>query len=189
MDAQLFLWLCRKSKIMISVDPMRGGGVYVKNLVQHLTRLDRANEYILYGSRANASHFEGLGANFQLLRVSSNRLVRILWEQAWLPRDSARRQVDVFHGTGYISPDTRTCRKVTTVHDRTFFLLPERHTFLKRNYFRQLIPLGVCSSSIVQYSRYSSATAVLLFYAGNRWNDQEAMTSKACSYFLKGGMT
>jgi glycosyltransferase involved in cell wall biosynthesis len=126
-----------------------GGGVYARNLICNLARIDRKNQYTLYVSPAAASHFVGLGPNVQLRPAYSNRLLRLPWEQTGLPLDLAQRKVQVVHGMGYVAPYVRVCSQVTTVHDLTVFLVPETYTFLKRHYFKRLIPLSVRRSDAI----------------------------------------
>lgn len=126
-----------------------GGARYIRNLVRGLAKIDGDNEYILYTSPSEVVYYRDLGPNFQLTFRDSNRFMRILWEQTRLPWDLARRQVDVFHGTGFVSPLHKTCQQVTTVFDMTFFSLPEKHTLMKRAYFTRLIPASLARSDKV----------------------------------------
>ncbi len=119
---------------------LTGTGRYIRNLVSWLAKVDAKNQYILYVARDDMSRFSGLGDNFQLVPTVAVRPVRILWEQTELPRDLKRRGVDVFHGPAFIVPLSRTCRQVVTIHDMTFFLLPQCHLFTKKHYFQRLIP-------------------------------------------------
>lgn len=138
-----------------------GGGVYVKNLVRNLATLDKTNQYTLYVSAPNTTHFEGLGEQFHLLPTCSIPPLRLLWEQTKLPVDLRRRKIDVFHAPGYVSPLAHTCRQVTTINDMTFFLLPEKHTFVKRYYFRALIPLSAERSDVLITASESSRNDIV----------------------------
>jgi len=117
-----------------------GGARYIRSLVSWLAKVDPKNEYVLYVSREDVPRFSGLAPNFQLVPTVAYRPLRILWEQAGLPWDLERRRVDVYHGPGFVAPLIKTTRQVITIHDMTFFLLPECHHFTKRHYFRCLIP-------------------------------------------------
>ncbi len=119
---------------------LTGTARYIRNLTSWLAKLDAKNEYILYVARDDVPTFSGLGGNFQLVPTVAVRPLRILWEQTELPRDLKRRGVDVFHGPAFIVPLAKTCRRVVTIHDMTFFLLPQYHLFTKKHYFQRLIP-------------------------------------------------
>jgi glycosyltransferase involved in cell wall biosynthesis len=120
-----------------------GGGIYLKNLVRELSRLDADNRYTLYVSDTGASHFQGLGPNFHLIHQSNRRLMRVLWEQSGLPIELRRLGVDVYHGPGYVVPLFKVCPQITTVHDLTAYLYPETHEFFSSWYYRLLMPWSV----------------------------------------------
>ncbi len=61
---------------------------------------------------------------------------RILWEQTALPRLVRRGGFDVLHSPHYTFPLVGRFGRVVTVHDLTFFTLPERHSPAKRAFFR-----------------------------------------------------
>lgn len=126
-----------------------GGGTYVKNLVHTLARLAPEHHYTIYVTPENSAHFQDLGPHVQLIFAPRQRPLRLVWEQVWLPGELARRRVEVFHGTGFVSPRRRVCPQVTTIHDLTFFLLPGKHTFFKRHYFRRMIPLSAKASDLL----------------------------------------
>jgi len=120
-----------------------GGGVYIKNLVHELSKIDGDNRYTLYVSDAGASHFQGLRPNFNLVYRNNRRLMRVLWEQSGLPAELRRLEVDLYHGPGYVVPIRKVCPQVTTVHDLTYYLYPETHNYFSNSYFRRLIPWSV----------------------------------------------
>lgn len=68
----------------------------------------------------------------QLARASR----RILWEQLGLPRIMRRGGFDVLHSPHYTFPLFGRFARVVTIHDLTFFTLPESHSRLKRVFFR-----------------------------------------------------
>ena len=119
---------------------LSGAARYIRSLVTSLAKVDAKNEYVLYASQDDVPLFAGLGPNFQPVPTVAIRPLRLLWEQTELPWDLKRRRVDVFHGPVFIAPFVKTCRQVVTIHDMTFFLLPQCHLFTKRHYFQRLIP-------------------------------------------------
>ncbi|MGH9862837.1 MAG: glycosyltransferase family 4 protein [Candidatus Acidiferrales bacterium] len=128
---------------------LHGTATYVTNLVAALAQLDARHRYTLYVSDESAVHFQGLGPSFELVRCGLPRPLRVLWEQTFLPQDLRRRGVELFHGPGFVVPLAGACPRVTTIHDMTFFSLPEVHTFAKRRYFKALIPLCARASRLV----------------------------------------
>ena len=117
-----------------------GVGNYIKNLVWSLAGIDRENEYVLFASAENACHLQGLGENFSIEFAPSNRTLRLPWEQSVLPLRLKQKRIDVCHGATFVTPLLKTCGHVVSIHDMTFHLTPERHSLLKRAYFRAMIP-------------------------------------------------
>ena len=61
---------------------------------------------------------------------------RLLWEQLSLPRLLRSARADVVHSPHYTFPLLTRVRRVVTVHDLTFFTMPEVHSRLKGVFFR-----------------------------------------------------
>ncbi len=141
---------------LASQGALSGASRYIRSLVASLANVDAKNEYVLYVSHNDVPLFSGLGPNFQPIPTVANRPLRILWEQTELPWDLKRRKVDVFHGPTFIAPLIKTCRQVVTIHDMTFFLLPQFHLFTKRRYFHLMIP--ECVSRANQVIAVSEST-------------------------------
>jgi glycosyltransferase involved in cell wall biosynthesis len=131
-------------RIAINTVAMRrelyGVGNYVKNLVASLSKLDQDNEYLLFASRQNAHHLRDLGSNFRIEYAPGNRFLRLPWEQTVLPMRLKQERIDVYHGPAFVAPFVKTCRQVVSIMDMTVHLTPERHSLLKRAYFRAMIP-------------------------------------------------
>jgi glycosyltransferase involved in cell wall biosynthesis len=62
--------------------------------------------------------------------------LRFIWEQFGLPALARRLGATVIHSPHYTFPLVTTTRRVVTVHDLTFWSYPERHSWLKRTFFR-----------------------------------------------------
>jgi len=117
-----------------------GAGNYVKNLVLSLSKLDQNNEYLLFASQQNAHHLRDLGSNFRIEYAPGNRFLRLPWEQTVLPLRLKKERIDAYHGPTFVAPLLKTCRQAVSILDMTFHLTPERHSLLKRAYFRFMIP-------------------------------------------------
>ena len=136
-----------------SVPPHRvGAGIYIYNLVQALAQVDEENAYFVFAKpqtfasedlqRACLERSEG--DRFRLVPVRlPSRLARMAWEQAILPLHLRRLGADVLHSPHYTTPlAPGPWRRVVTIHDVTFFLLPERYPALRRFYFQQASRIG-----------------------------------------------
>ncbi|MEX2246427.1 MAG: glycosyltransferase family 1 protein [Dehalococcoidia bacterium] len=118
-----------------------GSGVYAIELVRALAgRDDRRDGYAVF---TRGSWFDDAVAgrkNWRIERVAAgSRSARLLWEQARLPVALRSLGIDVLHSTHHTLPvlPVRT-KRVVTVHDVTFFRLPERYTPARRLYMQTL---------------------------------------------------
>ncbi|MGH3056490.1 MAG: hypothetical protein ACRDL7_16065, partial [Gaiellaceae bacterium] len=99
--------------------PIRTGvDVYLRELVIHLGRIDQNNDYTVFINYEDDRVFEdALPPNFRTLRRCVRpRLVRLLFQQVWLP--AATRACDVVHSPSFLMPAYRGRQKhVLTVQD------------------------------------------------------------------------
>lgn len=104
-----------------------GGSLYAINLARRLPRVDPHHEYVVYARSHSIPLLEDVRNSATLVDIGSlPRLRRYLWEQTQLPLDLRRRGVALLHSPHYTLPVLAPCPRVVTIHDLTFFLLPER---------------------------------------------------------------
>lgn len=136
-------------RIAIDLTPIpsqkTGVGKYAMSLIDTLAEQDRGNHYWLFVKKAQRQDFDPQKANFHLISCSNiiqNRIVRVLWEQLVLPLRLITRRIELLHSIHYTTPIVAACKRVVTFHDMTFFLFPDKHTLVKRIFFRLSIPLS-----------------------------------------------
>jgi glycosyltransferase involved in cell wall biosynthesis len=121
-----------------------GVGTYAKNLIEELIRIHpRPHLFVLAQDDDQELNFAG-HKNVTMLRVSAKWFrilpLRVLLEQAFLPLLLLKNRIDVLHSLHYSFPLVRFgTKQVVTVHDMTFFSMPEVHEFIKIKYFRFFI--------------------------------------------------
>jgi glycosyltransferase involved in cell wall biosynthesis len=122
-----------------------GVGIYAKNLIENLMT-------ILEAADGRWELFVLAQDDDKELDFSHRRFVTMLWvpsaafrifglrlilEQLYLPYLLTRLRVDVVHSLHYAFPLLPTrARRVVTIHDMTFFIMPEVHERIKVIYFR-----------------------------------------------------
>lgn len=121
-----------------------GAGVYAIELVHALAERDRRDGYAIF---TRGPWFDGCTANKRNWRIervrAESRGMRMLWEQTKLPAAVHRLRIDVLHSTHHTLPLRPTrARKVVTVHDVTFFRMPERYPPFRRAYMQTLTRLS-----------------------------------------------
>jgi glycosyltransferase involved in cell wall biosynthesis len=120
-----------------------GVGFYVLNLLKALSEVDRNDTYYVYTKKEDRLLVEHDPAHFNIIPCSTNnRLLRLGWEQMFLPHYISRDKLDVFHSPHYTIPLRSKAPTVSTFHDMTFFSHPEVHEKSKVLFFRQMIPLA-----------------------------------------------
>jgi glycosyltransferase involved in cell wall biosynthesis len=120
-----------------------GAGNYILNLVQALARMDRSNEYVVFGKAAHEAELSLEGPNFRFVgRDFAGRGVRLAWEQFGLPRQVRSHRLDVLHSPHYTMPLRHQARSVVTFCDMTFLLHPDLHQAVKRVFFPAMMRLS-----------------------------------------------
>jgi glycosyltransferase involved in cell wall biosynthesis len=128
-----------------SVPPQpAGAGVYAIELVRALAQRARHDGYALFTRGAWADDVVAGRKNWRLEQVDAgSRAVRLAWEQVRLPRALASLGIDVLHSTHHTLPLAGVrCRRVVTIHDVTFFRIPERYPPARRLYMQTLTRLA-----------------------------------------------
>src|SRR5699024_3964070 len=121
-----------------AVPPDRGGvGRYVDSLV---AALDTAGTRLAVACQpGDAGHYEQLAPHATVVAAGAavgSRPVRLGWEQTVLPRLANKLGADVVHSPHYNMPLAHRGASVVTLHDATFFTMPELHGPLKARFFR-----------------------------------------------------
>jgi glycosyltransferase involved in cell wall biosynthesis len=100
-----------------------GIGTYIRNLLRHLARIDRENEYVLLCHEPDMGVADQLGPNFRtVLEPSPNYSLR---EQVHIPWVLMREKPAVFHAPHYVLPTAVRCRSVVTIHDCIHLMFPQ----------------------------------------------------------------
>ena len=100
-----------------------GIGTYTRNLLRHLARIDRDNEYLLLCHEPDLGIGAQLGANFRtVLEPSPNYSIR---EQIHVPWVLHRERPDVFHAPHYVMPPAVRSRSIVTIHDCIHLMFPQ----------------------------------------------------------------
>ena len=161
---------------------------YTKELVRHLLKIDKKNDYLLFaGAWRQKNKIENYlqelkeeGLKFEAKIVFlPPKLADLVFNQLRIPVDSFIGQVDVFHASNWTTPKTKA-KLVTTVHDLTPIIYPE--TFpasLISNFKRNLrlvgetadLVLADCQTTkndLVKHSRLDSQSIKTVYLAAGK---------------------
>ena len=122
----------------------RGGvGRYVDDLVPELVAAGMQLTMVV--QQRDLDSYARLVPGARLIpapRWIERRLARMVWEQVGLPRIVRRVRPDVLHCPHYTLPVVVRTPVVVTLHDATFFTMPEMHLRSKALFFRTAIKLA-----------------------------------------------
>lgn len=123
-------------KIGIDISQIVYGGTgvatYTRNLVQNLLKIDKENQYLLFGSsfrqKEKLEKFIHLQNNGKVIKKVLP-YPPMFWELVWnslhiLPIEFLTGKMDIFHTSDWTEPPA-DCPKVTTIHDLTVYKFPE----------------------------------------------------------------
>jgi glycosyltransferase involved in cell wall biosynthesis len=120
-----------------------GAGNYIFNLIRALVRVDRSNEYVVFGKTAHEAELAMNEPNVRFVRRDfAGRGVRLAWEQLGLPGQARAHLLDVLHSPHYTMPLRHPTRSVVTFCDMTFLLHPDLHQAVKRVFFPAIMRLS-----------------------------------------------
>jgi glycosyltransferase involved in cell wall biosynthesis len=144
----------------------RGGvGRYLDGLLSGLATVDAPVAVVAHPRDFNA--FAALG--LEVIAAPAwigHAPLRLIWEQLALPRLMRRGGFDVLHSPHYTFPVRGRFGRVVTIHDLTFFTLPEAHSPLKRRFFRSwLVRLARVPYPVIAVSRTTADEFVRLLGA------------------------
>lgn len=118
-----------------------GAGIYIQHLVREML-FSRSNfEYFVFAHKNDFCLFN-LDDSYRerfLFLPDFGRGSRIFLEQIYYPKIIAKQEIDLFHGLHYSFPLIKTCPKIVTIHDLTYFTNPGKHIWIKRYYFQFFI--------------------------------------------------
>jgi glycosyltransferase involved in cell wall biosynthesis len=145
-------------KLRIAIDGsaiparMAGAGVYTYQLVRALAELPREHRLVVF---ARPGLFDDLASQGRLEVVHidpRSRALRLGWEQIVLPFLLQRYRIDVIHSPHHHTPFALAAphpRRVVTVHDVTFLLLPQRYPPVRRLYMEAVTRASVAVADAI----------------------------------------
>ncbi|MDX6655755.1 MAG: hypothetical protein QOH62_548, partial [Solirubrobacteraceae bacterium] len=124
--------------------PGESGGMEVaaRAVIPHLAAIDGLR-ITLFVNREAAGTYGGLAQEVVVPVRAANRIEWVRGEQQHLPRLAARAGVDIVHSLGSTAPLRGHFKRVTTIHDLHYKLVPEAHFGVRGLGMRLLVPAAV----------------------------------------------
>lgn len=128
-----------------------GAGVYATELVEALARLETPHLFQVFARSDVFAHLRRPGFEPWRLHGARTRLQRTLWQQVTLPRLLRWHGADLLHSTHHDLPlrAPERVRRVVTVHDVTFLIMPQRYPLLRRLYMRLITAVACRLADVV----------------------------------------
>jgi glycosyltransferase involved in cell wall biosynthesis len=132
-----------------SLDEKGGVGVYSRNIITELLRIDRNNEYLLlYRNPSHIGLFAGSGNVHERLVGGSNK---VYWDQIAVPMICRKEKVDLIFHPKFTAPLLAPCKAVMVVHGADW-LIPEQaryYSFWDVRVMKLMLPLYFKKSAAV----------------------------------------
>jgi glycosyltransferase involved in cell wall biosynthesis len=128
-----------------------GAGIYAIELARALTRAGAHDGYALF-TRGHWLDDDVAGKkNWRIEHVrAASRPARLAWEQLQLPHALSRLHIDVLHSTHHTLPLRGvSARRVVTIHDVTFFRIPQRYPAARRIYMQTLTRMSARAADAI----------------------------------------
>ena len=112
-----------------------GIGEYIRNLIENLTKIDKENQYILFGKENDLEICKINQENFSFQVVKAPLFS--LSEQIVLPFEIKKNRLDIFHTPHFNIPLFSSVKRVVTIHDLIPLIFPGVYTsWPARTYYR-----------------------------------------------------
>ncbi|MBU3984201.1 MAG: hypothetical protein KJ985_12210 [Proteobacteria bacterium] len=124
--------------MMRSADEAGGIGVYARNIVEELLKLDHDNEYVLfYKSEKHLGSYSKFTNCREVLLPGKNKAI---WDQLTIPRAARHEKIDLIFNPKFTVPLFTRCKTVMVVHGADWFVPPydEVYTTLDNFYTREM---------------------------------------------------
>ena len=132
-----------------SWDESGGIGVYTRNLVQELLRIDDRNQYVLL--YRDAVHLGRFASHANVTERVVRAPNKALWDQIAIPYACWREKIDVLFHPKFTAPLLAPCKVVMVVHGADWFI-PEQaqyYGWLDVAYIKAMMPLYFRKAAVV----------------------------------------
>jgi glycosyltransferase involved in cell wall biosynthesis len=115
----------------VDISPVTAGrtgvGNYVFYLLKNMLSVATDDQFVGFAATLSSLALEGLDAGLKVRHVRlPTRALYAVWRRAnLLPIETFVGQVDMFHATNYFVPPARKAKRVVTIHDLSFLIVPQ----------------------------------------------------------------
>ena len=127
--------------MMRSADEAGGIGVYARNIVEELLKLDQKNQYVLfYKSDKHYGRYKEFANCHEILLPGKNKAI---WDQFTIPSAAKKEKIDLIFNPKFTVPLFTKCKTMMVVHGADWFVPPydEVYTTIDNFYIKKVMPL------------------------------------------------
>ncbi len=127
--------------MMRSADEAGGIGVYARNIVEELLKLDHENEYILfYKSDKHLGRYSAFSNCQEVFLPGGNKAI---WDQFTIPMAAKKAKADLIFNPKFTVPLFTSCKTMMVVHGADWFVPPydKVYTTIDNFYIKRVMPL------------------------------------------------
>ncbi len=104
-----------------------------RNLLRYIPDIDKSIEYIVFTDTLEGLDFLEYKKNVEIKIIKKfSKYDLLIWEQILAPYYAKKYSIDIFHGTKNSIPFFGSFKKVCTIHDLAYFVMPETFSFMQR---------------------------------------------------------
>ena len=126
--------------VMLRAYDRPGGiGIYSRNIIKHLLKLDHMNHYLLiYNNSDHLGTYSDLDNVDEVYVPPANQL---LWDQWHVPRELKRWDADLVFNTKFSVPLFTKNKRIMVLHGASWFMHPELYGKLDIIYVKRMMPI------------------------------------------------
>jgi len=116
-----------------------GHGLYTRNILKNLLKIDKDNQYVLFyqGKRRKTSFSDYSNVEEQWINVP----YKMLWDQIFIPFSALKSRIDLLFSPKWTAPLISPCKILMVVPDMGYYPHPEFYKGRDILYLKLMIPL------------------------------------------------
>lgn len=144
-----------------------GIGRMTFELIRHLGKIDRGNEYYLFFHRNHPELDKVLAPNFRkyIIHFKTGLIpLKIFWNEILIPYHCKKLSVDIFHQPNFISARKGAYKKIVTIHDLSVKIFPEQKPINVRWYYGLYLDNTIRKADAIMADSENTKKDIIKFY-------------------------
>lgn len=130
---------------LLLTSKLSGVEVYIENLIFELNQKKHSFEIFILISKSYTSDINKLN-NLRIIQIPincTNRILRIILENIYIPYCIIKYKINILHSTAYILPFFTPCKTIVTIHDIIALKFPSLCQNVTAYYFKISLPYSI----------------------------------------------